>query len=220
MLKDVIERAAFDNVPWMVTIIADDRMFSIYPRGPSERDLRCMLSRMRRAAQRELSGVPYLLQVDFAIRRYAESRRVAIEVHWHGLVWATANQIAAIKKRFPATRFGADRFHARGTYNLPGAIGYMAKETRFGYRTVKNFGFQPGSWHQKKWFQFREPNYGPQRRLLIAMVGTLTKPELCSASGAGLVVLQAAKRLAKEKGYGRSLEPVRQKPTRWKSQRR
>jgi hypothetical protein len=54
----------------------------------------------------------------------------------------------------------------------------MAKDTRFGYRTVKNFGSQSGSRHQKAWFQYREAIYGPQRRLLIAMVGTLSKPDL------------------------------------------
>lgn len=201
MLQGVIERTAFDDTPWMVTIIADDWMFNTSPRGPSEHDLRRMLSRMRKAVQRGLRGTPYLLQADFAVRRYEGSRRVAIEVHWHGLVWAAAKEIAAIKKRFPATRFGADRFHATGTYDLSGAIDYMAKDTRFGYRTVKNFGFQPGSRHQKEWFQFREAIYGPQRRLLIAMTGNLTKPDLCAASGVGLAVLQEAKRLAKSQGW-------------------
>jgi hypothetical protein len=201
ILHEVIEATDFDVTPWMVTIIADDWMFSTYPHGPSERDLRRMLSRMRRAVQRGLRGAPYLLQADFAVRPYAGSRRVAIEVHWHGLVWATAQQIATIKKRFPANRFGAERFCARDTYDLPGAIGYMAKDTRFGYRTVKNFGFQPGSRHQKAWFQYREAIYGPQRRLLIEMTGNLTKLDLCAASGAGLKVLRDAKRLARERGY-------------------
>ncbi|MBD2747785.1 hypothetical protein IC232_13860 [Microvirga sp. BT688] len=201
ILQEVIDGTAFDNTPWMVTIIADDWMFSTYPRRPSESDLRWVLSRMRKAVQRGLRGAPYLLQADFAVRRYEGSRRVAIEVHWHGLVWATAKQIAAIKKRFPATRFGADRFHARDIYDLRGAIGYMAKDTRFGYRTVKNFGFQPGSQHQKKWFQFREAIYGPQRRLLIAMIGNLKKPDLCAASGMGLRVLRQAKQLARDRGY-------------------
>jgi hypothetical protein len=123
-------------------------------------------------------------------------------VHWHGLIWATAKQIEALKKRLPANRFGAARFHARAVYDLSGALRYVTKDTRFGYRTAKNFGFQPGSRHEKEWFQFREAIYGPQRRLLIAMVGTLTKPDLCAVSGVGLTVLREAKRLARERGYG------------------
>ncbi|GEO19209.1 hypothetical protein [Microvirga aerophila] len=107
----------------------------------------------------------------FAVRRQTAVNRIAIEVHWHGLVWATAEQIEALKKRLPANRFGAARFHARAVYDLGGALRYVTKDTRFGDRTAKNFGFQPGSRHEKEWFQFRETVYGPQRRLLIAMVG-------------------------------------------------
>jgi hypothetical protein len=224
ILHEAIEGTDFDETPWMVTIIADDWMFSTYPHGPSESDLRRMLSQMRRAVRRGLRGVPYLLQADFAIRRYAGSRRVAIEVHWHGLVWATVNQIAAIKKRFPADRFGADRFNARDIYDLPGAIDYIAKDTRFGYRTVRNFGFQPGSRHQKAWFQYREAIYGPQRRLLIEMTGNLTKPDLCAASGVGLAVLREAKRVARERGYRgcaatASAKPCKCRPTRHRASR-
>jgi hypothetical protein len=218
-LYEAIEGTDFDNTPWIVTIIGD-WMFSIFPRNPTEPDLRLMLSRMRRAARRELRGVPYLLQADFAVRRQTVGYRIAIEVHWHGLIWATAKQIEALKKRLPANRFGAARFHARAVYDLGGALRYVTKDTRFGYRTVKNFGFQPGSRHEKEWFQRREPIYGPQRRLLIAMVGTLTKPELCAASGEGRVVLQEAKRLAKDRGYGTSLDPSRRKPGRRRSQSR
>jgi hypothetical protein len=56
--------------------------------------------------------------------------------------------------------------------------------------------------------QHREAIAGPKRQWLIGMIGDLTKPELCSASRAGRVVLQAAKRLAMASGYGRSLVPT------------
>jgi hypothetical protein len=220
ILHGVIERTDFDTTPRKVTIISDDSLFSTYPRGPSERDLRRMLSRVRRAAQRELRGVPYLLQADFVVRRQTVGYRIAIEVHWHGLVWASAKQIDALKRRLPANRFGAARFHARAVYDLGGALRYVTKDTRFGYRTAKNFGFRRGSRNEKEWFQFREAIYGPQRRLLLAMTGSLTKPELCAASGAGLTVLRKAKRLAKDRGYGRSLDPSRRKPGRRRSQSR
>jgi hypothetical protein len=132
---------------------------------------------------------------------------------------AAAQQIEALKKRLPANRFGATRFHARAVYDLGGALRYVTKDTRFGYRTAKNFGFQPGSRHEKEWFQRRESIYGPQRRLLIAVTGNLTKLDLCAASGIGRVVLQAAKRLARERGYrGRaaaaSVHVPRRKPKR------
>jgi hypothetical protein len=220
ILHEAIEAASFDDTPWKVTIIDDDWMFSTYPRGPSERDLRWMLSRMRRAVRRALRGVPYLLQADFAVRRHDAGHRMAIEVHWHGLVWASEEKVEALKKRFPANRFGADRFRARGVYDLTGALRYVTKDTRLGYRTVKNFGFQPGSRHWKEWFQHREALYAPKRLLLIAMVGNLAKPELCAASGMGLAVLREAKQLAKAQGYQASPVVVRRTAHRRKPSRR
>jgi hypothetical protein len=187
---------------WSVTIIDDDWTFGTYPFGPTERDLRWMLSRMRKVVQRRLRGRSYLLQADFAVRRHLVNNRLAVEVHWHGLVWATAEQIVALRSRFQADRFGADRLHAEVGYDLPGWLRYSTKDTRLGYNTVKNFGFQPGSRHQKEWFQHRQPLSASKRWLLIAMIGNLTKPELCAASGVGLAVLRKARRIAKAQARG------------------
>jgi hypothetical protein len=202
ILNNAVEEVSPDGEVWTVTIIDDDWMFSTYPSGPTEHDLRRMLSRMRCAVRPGLRGVSYLLQSDFAVRRHIVSNRLAIEVHWHGLVWATADQIATLQRRFQAGRFGADRLHAEVGYNLLGWLRYSTKDPRLGYNTVKNFGFQPGSRNWKEWFQHREPLSASKRWLLLAMIGDLTKPELCAASGVGLAVLRKARRMAKARGSG------------------
>jgi hypothetical protein len=51
ILHEVIEGADFGDIPWEVTIINDNWLFSTDLRRPSERGLRWMLSRMRRAAR-------------------------------------------------------------------------------------------------------------------------------------------------------------------------
>jgi hypothetical protein len=200
-LADAIAEQGGKGTLWTVTIISDDWMIDPYRQGSLERTLRFLLRRMRPAARRGLRGVSYLLQADFALRRHVFHHRLCIEIHWHGVVWATADQIEAIKRRFPANQFGADGFDAEETDDLTGWLGYATKDTRLGYSTVKNLELCPRSRRWKEWFQHREAISGPKRQWLLAMMGDLTKPELCSASGSGLAVLREAKRLARERGY-------------------
>jgi hypothetical protein len=201
IFAEAISECGSEGALWTVTIISDDWMIAPYRKGSLEHALRFILRRMRAESRRGLRGISYLLQADFALRRHVFHRHLCIEIHWHGVVWATADQIKAIKRRFPVNRFGADGFAAERADDLPGWCEYATKDTRLGYVTVRNFRFRPQSRHWKAWFQHREAIAGPKREWLIAMIGNLTKPELCSASGEGLVVLREAKRLARERGY-------------------
>jgi hypothetical protein len=223
-VDEAIAERGSEGTFWTVTIVSDDWMIDPNREGSLERALRFILRRMRAVARRGLRGVSYLLQADFALRRHVFHHHQCIEIHWHGVVWATADQIKAVKRRFPVNRFGADGFAAERADNLPGWLGYAAKDTRLGYVTVRNFRFRPQSRHWKAWFQHREAIAGPKRQWLIAMIGNLTKPELCSASGDGLAVLREAKRLARERGYrGRaataSVQVSRRRPRRRRSAR-
>jgi hypothetical protein len=87
---------------------------------------------------------------------------------------------------------------ARRVHDLKGALGYIAKDSRVGYVTVKNNIFQTE--RSREWFHHRERHFSRQRQILIGMLGDLTKPEVCSASGPAKLVLQEARRTAKARG--------------------
>jgi hypothetical protein len=203
-LAEAISTSEVDGTLWFVTIIDDDWILGTNPVEPSPDDLKGLLVRMRRITGLRLRGVPYVLQADFAVRREVGDFRPSVDVHWHGLVWADARQIGALRSKFRANRRGAAGFQARAVYHLPGALAYLTKDTRLGYVTVRNRAFQPESSGGKGWFHHRISLQSRHRQLLLGLVGDLTKPELCSASGAGRGVLQEAKRLAREGGYGSS----------------
>ncbi|WP_407530409.1 hypothetical protein [Methylobacterium oryzisoli] len=152
-----------------------------------------------------LRGASYLLQADFAVRREVGDFQPYIEVHWHGLLWADARKLDALRVKFGTNRFGAPELRASAVYDLPGSLSYIAKDTRLGYVTVRKRAFCPASNHSEAWFNRRDRLQSRHRRLLIKMVGDLTKPELCTASKAARAILRDAKRLAADQGYGRPL---------------
>jgi hypothetical protein len=133
---------------WMVIIIEDDWLLSTFPNRLPERALRFVLRRMRSVVRQRLRGVPYLLQSDLAVRRHVYDHKLCVEVHWHGLFWATASQIKSLKKRFSASRFGADGLDAEEVYDLTGALSYNTRDTRLGCAIVRNLTFRPGLRHR------------------------------------------------------------------------
>jgi hypothetical protein len=189
---------------WFVTIIDDGWTLGTYPVEPSEQAFLNLLRQMRQQTRRLLRGFSYLLEADFALRRYAGTGHRFIELHWHGLVWANKAQMKAIAKRFSPNRYRAKGLDWKAVYDLSGALRYITKDTRLGYLTVENRGFGPTPHSQKGWFHYREPLLSSQRRLLLCVFGRLTKPELCTVSGTGNIVLQEARELAKSRGYRRS----------------
>jgi hypothetical protein len=148
----------------MVTIIDDAWLFSVYPREPSERDLRWMSAGCG-GPFAEVSGVsPYLLQADFAVRRHEAGHR---DRHRGALAWFSLGErgakIDAMKKRFRLIASGLTAFTLATIYDLTGALALHHQGYPLWLPDCKNFGFQRGSRHWKEWFQHREADLGPKR---------------------------------------------------------
>jgi hypothetical protein len=200
MLEEAITSRQLNKEMWAVTIIHDSWCLGTYPVLPSPEELADVLRRMWKAIWSRMRGTPYLLQADIAVRRHVHDHRVYVEVHCHGLVWADGGTINLLKQKFPPNKFGAEGMKKKPVRSLLGWLDYLVKDSRLNYLTVENRGFAPGG-SSKGWFHYREPQPRRTRQLLMHMVGDLTKPELCSASGEGREVLQEAKRLARAKGW-------------------
>jgi len=206
-LEEAVAATGIEGQAWFVTIIDDawslgTTIYS-YSIGPSPEALSDVLKQMRRTTGLRLRGVPFLLQADFAVRRVVGHWEPSIEVHWHGLVWTDKATIGVLQKRFPANKIGAPGMKAKAVYGLSGALAYAVKDSRLGYVTVQNRHHGMDSSNRKRWFHHRDTLQSRHRWMLVGMTADLTKPELCSASGEGRIVLRKALQIVKEQGYRR-----------------
>ena len=170
---------------------------------PSE--LLARLRAIQRAVRNRLKHLPFLLQLDIGLHRVSgQHGRRRVCVHFHGLVWGTRADVKAAMNRFGVGHLGAPGGKAKRVIALLGALRYITKDTRCGYVSFwRRNAFEPSP-KLDRLFSYREQLTRQNRRFLLDLFGSITKPDLCIASGLGSEILRGARKRAQAEGWTRS----------------
>lgn len=188
---------------YFVTILCEDWDFETDQEWHNSDDLLGQIQVAQRTVRNHLRGLDFFLQLDIGLHRYARSYGRRVCVHFHGLVWGPRAGIQRAMKRFGSGYSGARGGQAKPVETWPGTMRYITKDTRAAYVSFKRNVWSVGQ-ERPRVFSYREPLTRENRRFLLGLFGSLTKPELCLGSGTGAEVLRRARQLAKANGWRRS----------------
>jgi hypothetical protein len=188
---------------YFATVFCEDWDFETDQDWRTPDDLVERFNKSQRTVRNRLRGLDYFLQLDVGLHRNARSYGRRVCVHFHGIVWGSRAKVRRAMKRFGHGYSGAKGGLAKPIRTWPRTMRYVAKDTRAAY-----VSFRRNVWgtdnRPPRLFGFREPMTRHNRRFLIKLFGSLTKPELCLGSGKGVEVLHHARQLAEANGWVRS----------------
>ena len=188
---------------YFVTVFREDWDFETDREARSSEELMDRVKAAQRLVRNHLRGLDFLLQLDVGLHRYARSFGRRVCVHFHGIVWGSRAKICQAMKRFGVGYSGAKGGKAKPVETWPRTVRYISKDTRAAYVSFRRNAFSPDP-RPPRLFGFREPLTRANRRFLLQLFGSLTKPELCLGSGKGAEILRHARQLAKIGGWVRS----------------
>jgi hypothetical protein len=91
----------------------------------------------------------------------------------------------------------------RAGFSLSAALRYITKDGRCSSVSFRRKAFEPSP-KLERLFSSREPLTRQNRRFLLDLFGSITKPDLCIASGLGSEILRGARERARAEGWTRS----------------
>jgi hypothetical protein len=188
---------------YFVTVLCEDWDFETDQEWHNSDDLTQRLKLAQRTVRNHLRGLNFFLQLDVGLHRYARSYGRRVCVHFHGIVWGSRAEVQRAMRRFHPGYSGARGGQAKPVETWPGTMRYITKDTRAAYVSFKRNVWSVGR-ERPRVFSYREPLTRENRRFLLGLFGSLTKPELCLGSGKGAEVLRRARQLANANGWRRS----------------